>query len=61
MACGHRGVGGPVAREAVMVGSIFAPVRAQTRNLRVMEDIASDQIKWTAFATLHGVQVSGYV
>ena len=59
MACGHRGVDGPVVREAVMVGSIFAPARAQTQNLRIMEDIASDQIKWMAFVTLQGVQVSG--
>ena len=58
MACGHHGVYGPVAQEAVMVGNIFAPVRAQTRNLRIMENIASDQIKWMAFATLKGVQVS---
>ena len=59
MACGHRGVDGPFAQEAVMVGSIFAPVRARTQNLRIMEDIASDQIKWMAFVTLKGVQVSG--
>ena len=59
MACGHRGVDGQFAQEVVMVGSIFAPVRAQTRNLRIMEDIALDQIKWMAFVILQGVQVSG--
>ena len=58
MVCGHRGVDGQFAQEVVMVGSIFAPARAQTQNLRIMEDIASDQIKWMAFATLKGVQVS---
>ena len=59
MACGHHGVVGLFAQEVVVVGSIFAPARAQTRNLRIMEDIASDQIKWMAFVTLQGVQVSG--
>ena len=59
MVCGHLGVDGPVAQEAVMVGSNFVPVLAQTRNLRIMEDIASDQIKWMTFVTLLGVQVSG--
>ena len=58
MACGHHGVDGLFVQEVVMVENIIAPARAQTRNLRIMENIASDQIKWMAFAILKGVQVS---
>ena len=45
MACGHRGLAGPAAQKAAMVGNVTVPVIVQIRNLKTMDCIASDQMK----------------
>ena len=55
MACGHHGVAGQAAQEAAMVGNVTGPVIVQTRNLKIMDYIASDQMKRIVSATFKDV------
>ena len=41
-----------------MLGGVFALVHTQASNLRIMEGIASDQMKMMVFVTLKVVQAS---
>ena len=55
MACGHHGLAGPAVQEAAMVGNVTVPVIVQTRNLKIMDYIASDQMKRIVSATFKDV------
>ena len=58
IACGHHEAYGPIVKKAAMVGGVFALVHAQALNLRIMEGIASNQMKMMVFVTLKVVQAS---
>ena len=60
MACGHHEAYGPIIQKTAMVGGVFALVHAQALSLRIMEGIASDQMKMMVFVTLKVVQASYY-
>ena len=51
MACGHHGVAGPAVQKAATVGNVTGPVIVPTRNLKIMDYIASDQTKRIVSAT----------
>ena len=55
MECGHHGLAGPAAQKAAMVGNVTGPVIVQTRNLKIMDYIASDQMKKIDSATFKDV------
>ena len=55
MACGHHGLAGPAALKAAMVGNVTGPVIVQTQNLKIMDYIASDQMKRIVSATFKDV------
>ena len=60
MACGHHEAYGPIIQKDAMVGGVIALVHAQALSLRIMEGIASDQMKMMVFVTLKVVQASYY-
>ena len=60
VAYGHHEAYGLIVQKAAMVGGVFALVHAQASNLRIMEGIASDQMKMMVFVTLKVVQDSYY-
>ena len=55
MVCGHHGLAGPVAQKAAMVVNVTGPVIVQTRNPKIMDYIASDQMKRIVSATFKDV------
>ena len=60
MACGHHEAYGPIVQKAAIVGGVFALVHAQALSLRIMEGIATGQMKMMVFVTLKVVQASYY-
>ena len=55
MECGHHGLAGLAAQKAAMVGNVTGPVIVQTRNLKIMDYIALDQMKRIVSATFKDV------
>ena len=59
-ACGHHEAYGSTVQKVAMSGGVFALLHAQALSLRIMEGIASDQMKMMVFVTLKVVQDSYY-